>query len=811
MSLPRAARDPLVLAPAPPGPSDRRRGTRLAAALACAALVLPHAPVLPQPVEPPTAQAHPGELLIATVRVNGVGQGEFTLLHPADGDFWLPAADLQRLKLVPLETAARAAGPDRYYSLRALGATELRFDEAELALDVLFPSHSLKGTHLDLSNRPQPIPVSAAPASLILSYRLSTRAGTQAPRQVSLESDLNVRVGPLLLRQEVRLESGTGRRFTRGATQAVYDDLQRGNRWIAGDVVSSAGAYGSVITGAGVMVSRLYDLTPDVLRQPTASLRTSTVLPAQVELSVDGSTLYRASVGPGPIAMDNLLLYGGARNVRMTVTDISGRREVVEQPFFFTDSVLARGLHEFSYFLGRRSELGANNRWRYREAGWQAWHRYGLTDYVTVAAGGEGSGSFASGGAGATLRSDRWGLWTFDALASTDRRTGASARGASARYTYLGPDGSLVIGHRRFDEAFRTFANTALATMLRQEWLAGASWRQGATTFSAELAQARFAGDRRDTATLRVAHNVSRSVTLGAELQSVRTRRQRDWRAAISLRAYFDAREWLTSTAGVEQGLRSVSLETGSDSPIGEGFGWRAGVDARSQAGGDSVTGSVLGTWNLRPATLEAFGTSQLRGGRAQFAEVAVAGSLVGIDGTWGLTRRVTDSFLLARLGVPQPGVEVLLNNQPQGRTDEQGQLLIPGVGAFSRQDVAVDESGLPMNFNLPQRRRTILPSWRSGTVVDFDVHRVQAVAGTAWLAAGGQRRPIGSHAWTLSKGSARLQVETGPSGDFYLENAPSGRWSGRLQVDGRAYACRMTVPESQDVVQELKEGIVCE
>lgn len=811
MSLPRAARDPLVPASCPPRPSGRRRGTRLAAVLACAALALPHAPVLGQPVGQPAAQAPSGDLLIATVRANGVPRGEFTLLRRVDGDFWLQTADLQRLKITPLASAARAAGPDRYYSLRALGAAELRFDEAELALDVLFPSHALAGTHLDLSNRPEPMPVSAAPASLILSYRLSTRAGTQARRQVSLESDLNVRVGPLLLRQEMRLDSGGSQRFTRGATQAVYDDLQRGNRWIAGDVVSSAGAYGSVITGAGVMVSRLYDLTPDVLRQPTASLRTSTVLPAEVELSVDGSTLYRASVGPGPIALDNLLLYGGARNVRMTVTDISGRREVVEQPFFFTDSVLARGLHEFSYFLGRRSELGASNRWRYREPGWQAWHRYGLTDHVTVAAGGEGSGDFASGGAGVALRSDRWGLWSFDALASADRRTGTGARGASARYTYLGPDGSLVIGHRRFDEAFRTFANTALASMLRQEWLAGASLRRGATTFSAELAQARFAGDRRDTATLRVGHNVSSAVILSAELQSVRTRRQRDWRAGVSVRAYFDARQWLASTARVEPGLRSLSLEAGSEVPIGEGFGWRAGVDTHSHPGGESVTGSVLGTWNLRPATLEAFGTSQLRGGRAQFAEVAVSGSLVGIDGTWGLTRRVTDSFLLARLGVPQPGVEVLLNNQPQGRTDAEGKLFVPGVGAFSRQDVTIDESQLPMNFNLLQRRRTILPSWRSGTVVDFAAHRVQAVAGTAWLAAGGKRRPLGSHTWTLANGSAQVQVETGPSGDFYLENAPSGRWSGRLQVDGRAYACRMTVPESPDVVQELKEGIVCE
>src|SRR5262245_28797524 len=46
----------------------------------------------------PAALASAEEPVILTVRANGVERGEFTLLRQADGDFWVAAADLPRLK-----------------------------------------------------------------------------------------------------------------------------------------------------------------------------------------------------------------------------------------------------------------------------------------------------------------------------------------------------------------------------------------------------------------------------------------------------------------------------------------------------------------------------------------------------------------------------------------------------------------------------------------------------------------------------------------------------------------------------------------
>jgi outer membrane usher protein len=291
----------------------------------------------------------------------------------------LPAGDLAALKIDPREQAQREAAGQGYYSFRALGA-RVEFDEARLTLEVNFPPKALASTEIDLSNRPPPVPFSRPGRSLILSYRLAASQASGGASQAGLDTDLNVRFGPILLRQESRLDftgAEAGRRFSRGVSQALWDDRASGRRVIVGDVVSTAGSYGTSITAGGILLTKNYDMLPDVVKQPTASIQMSSALPAQVEVAVDGSTIYRTNVGPGPISLNNLLLYGGTRNVRVTVTDAAGRREVLEQPFLFTDSVLAEGLHDYSYFVGKRSELGADNAWHYREFAWQGYHRYG--------------------------------------------------------------------------------------------------------------------------------------------------------------------------------------------------------------------------------------------------------------------------------------------------------------------------------------------------------------------------------------------------------------------------------------------------
>lgn len=753
------------------------------------------------------------EDLIVVLRSNGVERGEVVVRRLAGGDFWIAEQDFPKLKLEPVEQARRDANGEAYVSLAALGAQGIVFDENQLTLDVDFPARSLERTHIDLSNRAAPIEIQRPHDSAILNYRAAVRQASDQPVQLRLTTELNVRVGAVLLRQEAKYDSGiSSGRPTRGSSQLIWDDRQAGNRFIAGDVLVSGSTFGTTFPGAGISFSRLYAITPDVIRQPGAAFQLSAMAPADVEVAVDGNTVYRTHVGPGPITLDNLYYNGGARRVRVTVTDATGRRQVIDQPFLFTDSVLAKGLHEYSYFIGRRSELGTDDRWSYREGAWQAFHRYGVSDSLTVEAGGEGSSEFASSGLGGSLRNDVLGLLSLDLLASLDRAASRRANGWMVRYTYSTPNTSLFLARRSYGDGFRTFANTSENPALLSETRVGASTRIfSAATLAADLVRGRDIKGERSVYAVRLSTSLNPRTSLQTEYQSTRSGVERDWAINVYLRFDLDRQQWVNATWRSAPDSRGMDLEAGRQLAQGEGLGYRVGVTSNTRAGQESAFTFASANWNLKPVTLEFNGTSQLRGGRSHYAEAAMSGAVVGLDGYVGLTRQVGDGFALARLGVAQPGVDILLNNQVQGQTDAQGNLLIPQVGAYGRQDVSLDDKQLPMQYNLAARRVTIAPPYKSGTIVDFGGRKLRAVTGSAWLVTGKVRKPIVSRTWTLAGESARLAIETAPAGDFYLEDAAPGRYSGSIEVDGTTYSCRATVPDFAEPVHELQEGIVCE
>lgn len=812
--LPRGGNRPLT-AFLPPRSRRCRPGVLaclLAAAIACGALPAVHAQAR-SPAAPAIASPAEPEAAILTLRTNGVERGDFTVLRTNDDDFWIAAGDLPKLQIAPREQARRAHGGETWYSARHLGATSVRFEEANLRLLIDFRADVLAGTQVDLSNRVPPLPRSEPVDSLIFSYRLGMERPSQGRTVVAADTDLNIRVGGILLRQEMRLDSSPERkRATRGASQVIWDDRANARRYIAGDVVSHAGPYGSTITGGGAMVAKVYDLAPDLVRQPTASIHASTALPADVEVQVDGTTIYRGRVAPGPITLDNLLLGGGTRTVRVVVTDASGRQQVIEQPFLFADTVLAKGFHEYNYFAGKRSDLSTTNTLLYRENAWQAYHRYGLSDDLTVSAGGEGNADFHNIGAGITLRSDRAGLLAVDLMRHNDRAAGTSASGWSARYTYQSPLGSVVLGRRAFGDAFHSFTTTLENPFPRSETRLGvaASWWR--LNLSADWVRTVRATDTQDNRFARLSTNLSRHVSLFAEYQTTRINGKKGNALNVYLRADLENDRWVSGSVQTESGSRNVEIQAGQQLPAGEGFGWRLGASTLSANEGPSTRSTFLAAdWNLRPASIGLYAQTTSGSGGEPYLQGQISGALVALDGYWGMTRQVTDGFALVKLGVPQKDVEILLNNQPQGRTDALGRLFLPQVSSFGRQDVTINDKELGMQYTMTEKRRTIAPSYRSGTVVDFGVRKVNAVAGTAWQLEAGDRKPVAARSWTMSGSAGSVAIETGSAGDFYLENAAAGLYTGSVRIQDRAYACRMTVPEFPEPVHELKEGVVCE
>ncbi|WP_332816278.1 fimbria/pilus outer membrane usher protein [Ramlibacter sp.] len=754
------------------------------------------------------------EQLIANVRANHVDRGEAVLVRQPDGDWWIAAVDAHKLRIPIQESARRTWDKEPYYSLFGLGAVSLSFDEAALSLDIVFPQVMLPETRIDLSNRPPPVPRPEEQMSLVMSYRLSMRpnAGNGATA-ANLLGDLNVRVGKLLLRQEMRLDrnpTGDGTAARRGPTQAVWDDLGRGTRLVLGDTVSSAGAFGSAISAAGLSYSRLFQLTPDVVWQPTAGLRTSAGLPSEVEVAVDGTTVYRSRVPPGPLVLDNLLQYGGSRTVRLTITDSTGRREVYEQPFLFTDAVLAEGLHEFNYFVGRRSALASSNRIDYLEPAWQGFHRHGVSDSLTLSAGGEGGRGFTNAGIGAAWRSNLAGLFAGELLASRDRDNSESAMGWAGRYTYQTLLSSIQLGRRQYGAGFRTFGTSRGMPFLRNETAASLSTRVlGGVLALAASRQTDDWGTRR-SASMRFGKSFPNGVSVSAELLRMRTPTGPQWSAHAYLRINLDREHWATATSNAAPGIRVTELATGKQLPSGEGIGWRLGTTHTDTDEGSATAAFGSASWTTRHASIDVYARSPSNGA-SSYVEGVVSGAFVAANGWAGFTRPIRDGFAVARLGVPQPGISILLNNQLQGTTDEDGTLLIPNIGSYGRQTLSLDEKELGLEFLVPEKNKAFSIPYKGGATIDFGAHLQRALAGPVWLLEAGHRTRLSARELTLSGPGGPITITVSRGGEFYIENVEPGTYTGSAEIGGRTVRCKLAVPRGTEPVSTSKEGLTCE
>src|SRR5438105_3579608 len=81
---------------------------------------------------------------------------------------------------------------------------------------------------------------------------------------------------------------------------------------------------------------------------------------------------------------------------------------------------------------------------------------------------------------------------------------------------------------------------------------------------------------------------------------------------------------------------------------------------------------------------------------------------------------RVDDAFAVFDVGAP--GVDVLYENRLAGKTNAQGQFLIPSLRSYQRNKVSIDPRDLPVDAEAPATQNVVAPADRNGVVVAFGV-----------------------------------------------------------------------------------------
>ncbi len=89
-------------------------------------------------------------------------------------------------------------------------------------------------------------------------------------------------------------------------------------------------------------------------------------------------------------------------------------------------------------------------------------------------------------------------------------------------------------------------------------------------------------------------------------------------------------------------------------------------------------------------------------------------------------TRWLDQSFAVVQVA-DYPDLTVYVENQPIGRTDSKGRVLLDRLRPYDANQVSLDPAELPLDASLANPTAHLTPAYRSGAVVRFPITRATA------------------------------------------------------------------------------------
>jgi len=758
------------------------------------------------------AAAAAAQELFVRLLLNGEDKGEVLARLEPSGDFLLREADLRAAGFREVPGRVEAVGGEPHVFLSSLPGVRFSFDERRLTLSIEAPPALLPRRTIDFLPGRRPNVLYPGEPAGFLNYGFSYAAGDGLSfASFNATGQAGARAGDwLLLTDAAYTKTPAEASFVRLMTSLIRDRRQTLQRLVLGDAVASSGDLGASVNMGGVSFSKVYAMDPYFIRYPAAGLTGFLPTASEVQVYVDGTRIRTERLPPGEFELRNIVDYGGAGTVTVVIRDAFGREERILYPFYFTDVLLREGLHEYEYHAGALREGFGESSARYGKAAFSFLHRYGWRDGLNVGVRGEGSTDRANAGPLVVWRAGTAGIVT--ASASASARGGEWGAAGLLRYVYQDRRRNARLSWRGFSSRYALLGAEDGAEAIRREIEAGAGWGFAALgTLSADVTDLRRAGrPARRTLAVSWSRSLRRRASLLASWR--RTREEgsaTEWFAGVTYQLGPD-RSLAASWRG-EGSAGTQTLQVQKSAPTGEGVGYRLAAE-RSEVGGAAAwAANPFLQYNARRAVLTGeYRVQAVEGGQtAESGRAALSGGIAWVDGEFGLSRPIADSFGLAVVDDLE-GVRVFVNNQEAGRTDRRGRLFLPALHSYYENYVRVDDRDIPIDYVLRDVAKVVSPPLRSGSVVRFEARRLQAVTGRLLLWREGKEVPLEFREGTLEAPRGPVVFPTGKGGEFYLEDVPPGAHRGRVEYNGTRCGFELVVPPSAEVVVDAGQ-VLCE
>ncbi|MDY0414213.1 MAG: fimbria/pilus outer membrane usher protein [Pseudomonas sp.] len=677
---------------------------------------------------------------LLTIELNGVDVRSATfLLDSLEQGVLVPAAELAAWGLTLSQPINTVLYKDKiYYPLRQFENVQYSIDGASQALILQVGARQLSGSTIDLDKSKSNIPQTDALGAFFnydVMHETSFGAdnATSAAFELAGFNRLGLLTTTLLARDQNQNRKGGVVRLN---STLRYDDPSKLRTLTLGDTYSRSDAWGRSVLYGGIQWGTNFGTRPDFITFPMPDMRGEAVVPSSVEIYANDRRQGQDQLNAGPFSINNIPVMTGTNDLRMVVRDVLGREQVIEQSFYASQQMLRTGLHDYNYEIGSiREDYSLHS------------NKYGR-DFVTASHQLGFNNRFTGGGRLEALKNQQTaglsGVW----LASP--RFGTVSTSVAGSTAEIGDGGLASLGIEHQGQRFNFGANTTVTTeRFRQIGLFDNELapRQilraniGASIFNGKSVGLNYIEiDRRNEIDSRVVSaNYSMGILRGVffSLYASQELESRDTFIGLTVSASLGERTSASINHTRNDDSYSNSVQFQRNLPRGNGFGYNVSTEEGhgepSRSNARMIARTDYGTYSAEAA--------RFRGDTAY--RLNASGGVVLLGGNAFATRRIDDSFSVVKVG-DYPNVTVYNENQKVSMTNSNGVALISDLRSFEENRISFEQSDLPLDARLESRNAIIVPGFRRGVLVGFDVASANGALLTV-LQANGEPLPAGT------------------------------------------------------------------
>ena len=712
---------------------------------------------------------------LLTVRVNGIELGESEpVLELEPGRLFVPAAlfSVGRLRLPAARpTHVSAVGLD-YYPLDAITGAHYEIDESAQAIDITAPASAFTSTTLDGLGNVRTVATRPDPGFFLNHDFQLLHSGNQELLSGLVEGGFFSRLGVFTTQfaGPDLLHSFVPRRLN---TQFFRDFPESMTTLTIGDSFSAVSPWARTVAYAGVRYASKFATQPSFISTPLPGIAGQASQPSTVDVYVDNVKRLSQPVAAGPFAIQNVPVISGQGEIRMVVTDVLGRQQVITESYIRSSLLLRARVSDFTYEAGTvRLNYGLKSN-QYRSFFADATYRRGISDTLTL-----------EGRIETQLGTETAGLGAIYAL----RDIGIFSGGLAASIDGSHAGELLYAGYSRAQRSFGFAAQLQMASAnFRQLGLLA---EQRATRLSLQAQLSKSLGSRTAVAAGYLRRDGRTESNVQALTASLNLRLGRAFLTVGGTYSLLSPRPYGLSVALiVPLGERTIAMATGDSSPTSR----TAGVEvSRSISLGPGYGYRVRST-NMDQQKNEAafyyqnnagsYGVEAAEGAGGTSVRLLERGSFVFLHRHLMVSRWLTDSFGVVE--VPNAkGIPVYVNNQVMAKTDRWGFALLPWLVAYNRNSVRLDDAALPVDVTVDLEERVVVPMARSAAFLRY---QPASVGGATLVLTGPGGQPV-------------------PQGAMVTVNANPAAYE--VQLRGEVFVIDIDYPS---VAHASWEGVKCE